>query len=44
MEHGVQESLDWEENVEGTDNVLLESVIGYARFIRTTLLYEIKED
>jgi hypothetical protein len=44
LERGVQESLDWEEKVVSTDNVLLEGVIGYAGAVGTTLWNEIEED
>jgi hypothetical protein len=44
LKRGVQEDLDWDEKVEGTDNVLLEAVIGYARSVGIVLWYEIEED
>jgi hypothetical protein len=44
LEHGVQESLDQEEKVVSTNNVLLEGVIGYAGAIGTMLWNEIEED
>jgi hypothetical protein len=44
LERGVQVDLDQDEKVEGTDNILLEAVIRYARSIGTALWYEIEED
>jgi hypothetical protein len=44
LERGVQEDLDRDEKVEGTDNVLLEAVIRYTRSVGTVLWYEIEED
>jgi hypothetical protein len=44
LERGAQEDLDRDEKVEGTDNILLEAVIGYTRSVRTALWYEIEED
>ena len=44
LECGVQVDLDWDEKVEGTNNILLEAIIRYAGSVRTALWYEIKED
>jgi hypothetical protein len=44
LECGVQVNLDQGGEVEGTDNVLFEAIIGYAGSVGTALWYEIKED
>ena len=44
LEHGVQESFDSSEKVEGADKIMLEAVFGYAGSIGTALWNEIKED
>jgi hypothetical protein len=44
LECGVQVDLDRDKKVEGTDNILLEAVIGYTRSVGTVLWYEIEED
>jgi uncharacterized damage-inducible protein DinB len=44
LEHGVQVDLDWVERVEGTNNFMLEAIIGYAGSVGTALWMEIEED
>ena len=43
-EHGVQESFDSSEKVEGANKIMLEAVFGYASSVGTTLWNEIEED
>jgi hypothetical protein len=44
LECGVQENLDWDENITGDQAALIEGLVGYAGSVGTALWNEIEED